>query len=541
MKKLTMITALILAFVLTVCLGACGGKITDNDPSGSAGDAGSISDSSDGTEEQSSQISGQPEDPAAIRDALLTAFRSDGHIIKRSPVKSYLKNDPERDGNVDLTSADTTLAGTYSLKFSDLDKDGREELLAFRLVLNDDPVRTGSGDELSFYDLYITVYDLNENGEIVTDSVKTDANTSDLYYPAGNSRNYAAEKDGTIAVLTFIQSDMIGYGYSLYSYKDGRITKGFERDFNYCAPYDDTKGAPEVFGGIPVPGDGWEMQEGTEFKGDVGSDEIVKAFGDIDAEIKAAGFEPWLFPLQPTGELMSGDVFEDRSDLRFGPEYEYDRLYLYIGDKTNCFETVPSALKVGGTRIVTIEQSELRETHDSSGLRAEYDEQDAIVSFYVGEHTANNYIAITPLRETKNGVVRIVDKDDEDNYREFRWTADDNGKTVYDNINIPDPGAIFGVAPSKFVAVDAIGENLTTFSLYYDVTDPAFGGKTPEQIMDEYTQAAEDAGFRHMVGMPDGEGGIFNSFSGREAEYSVRYFEDDYYGGKVIEVEFTLS
>ena len=339
---------------------------------------------------------------------------------------------------------------------------------------------------------------------------------------------------------------MIGYGYSLYSYKDGKITKGFERYFDYYVPYDDTNGAPEVSGGIPVPGNGWEMQEGTEFKGAVGSDEIVKVFGDIDAEIKAAGFEPWMFPLQPTGELMSGDVFDDQCDLQFGPEFEYEdgdeysSLYLYIRDKTNCFETIPSALKVGGTRIVTIEQRELKETHDSSGLRAEYDEKDAVVSFYKGEHTANNYIAITPLRETENGVVRIVDKDDEDNYWEFRWTADDNGKTAYDNIDIPDPGAIFGVAPSKFVAIDAIGENFTTFRLYYDVTDPAFGGKTPEQIMDEYTKAANEAGFNLMVGMSYDDGGIFNSFSGKAAEYTVRYFEDDYYGGKVIEAEFVL-
>ncbi len=546
MKKITVITALILALILSVTLASCGGNPTDNDPSESAGNDRSLQNDSDGTEEQSSQTSGQAEDPSTVRDALLAAFRNDGHKIKRTPVNSYILHDYEGDGDLDYTSLDKRLAGTYSLKFSDLDKDGREELIAFRLVMSENPfTEYGTGNELTVYELYITVYDLNGNGEIVTDSVNTGANTSELFNPAGLWKVYASEKDGTISVLTSMTYDTISYGYRLWSYKDGKITKGFERNFDYVsAEY--TGGTPEISGGVPVPGSAFEVQEGTEFKGAVGSDEIIKVFADIDAEITAAGFDTWLFPLQPTGELMSGDVFDDRCDLQFGAISDYDyetersSLYLYIGDKTDCFENIPSALQVGGTRIFTIEQSELKGTHDSSGLRADYDTNDAIVYFYSGEMTANNYIAVTPLRETQDGLIRIVDKDDEENFWEIRYTADDTGKTFYDDIDIPDPGVLFGVAPSKFVAVDAMGENSASFRLYYDMTDPAFGGKAPEQIMDEYKQAAADAGFDLMVGMPDGEGGIFNSFSGKAAEYSVRYFEDDYYGGKVIEVEFVL-
>ena len=56
-------------------------------------------------------------------------------------------------------------------------------------------------------------------------------------------------------------------------------------------------------------------------------------------EIAATGLSPLLFPLQDSGDLLSGDVFDEQCDLRFGPVYDREKelVYLYICDRTDTF------------------------------------------------------------------------------------------------------------------------------------------------------------------------------------------------------------
>ena len=529
MKRISLITAVILSMLLSVFLGACG-DVTAGEPA-----SGSAPDKSVNAEASSADRS-VPVSVTPAREELLASMLHSGRELRYTPLRRYAPLSVDgSDEYYDFAGFDRTLEGTYAVRFRDLDDDGEEELLAFELV------PTGSGDESDppVYQLHILVFDRTGNDGVMVSEADTGFTTDALYYLEGSMRCWAVEKDGTVAVLYNYNYDTSEYTYRLYGYKDGGITEELSRRFSCIPPGPGEDGVPEVVGGIPGE-DG--LLEDSRFSGEVGSDDVTAAIKETDEAIAAAGLEPLLFPLQPDGEPKSGDVFEEQCDFRFGigMDEELEREYLFIEDMTRSYENTPIALKTGGTRIFTVAQWELALTHDSAGLHAEYDEDDVSIRFYVSEHTKNHFVAISPLRDTEDGAVRIVDNDDADNAWTVRYTAGAGGRETYEYTSVPDAGALFGAAPSGFSAADRFYDGGTDFYLTYDVSDPAFGGKSAEQILDEYVEAAEENGFDLITDMPNNNGGRTRSLSTGQTEFTVSYY-DEPDTGVTLTVQFTLK
>ena len=537
MKRISLITAVILSMLLSVFLGACG-DVTAGEPA-----SGSAPDKSVNAEASSADRS-VPVSVTTVREELMASMLSRGHELRYSPLKCYVPLSVDgSDEYYDFAGFDRTLEGTYAVRFRDLDDDGDEELLAFDLVLSDEPYSLYDNENgAPVYQLHILVFDRTGNDGVMVSEVDTGISTDALYYLEDSMRCFAAEKDGSVAVLYkcgYDTDDISSYYYRLFSYKDGKITENVSRRFYYFPPEPDEDGSPEATGEI-MGEDG--LLEDSRFSGEVGSDDVAGAITETSDAIAAAGLEPLLFPLQPDGEPKSGDVFEEQCDFRFGigMDEELEREYLFIEDMTRSYENTPIALKTGGTRIFTAAQWELALTHDSAGLHAEYDEDDVSVRFYVSEHTKNHFVAISPLRETEDGAVRIVDNDDADNAWTVRYTAGAGGRETYEYTSVPDAGALFGAAPSGFSAADRFYDGGTDFYLTYDVSDPAFGGKSAGQILDEYVEAAEANGFDLITDMPNNNGGRTRSLSTGQTEFTVSYY-DEPDTGVTLTVQFTLK
>ena len=345
MKKTTLAAlALLLAAALLLSLSACG-RI--NDPKPTVTDA-PRNETTDPGDQPADTPTDQPQNtadtPEQIREKLLAAFRADGYELKGSPVYNYLRVAESGNDYYDYSSVDRNLDGAYSLKFSDTDGDGSEELIVFRLV-NEQPYIRSDGTELIRYYLYITGYDLTESGEVVSDSVATGLGTGALYELEGRARNYAAEKDGTIATLGSFAYEDTSFSYALYEFRGGKITERFSRSLTVTGQMGDEDMTPHVSGGSYNRELSEAPIEGSEINGDVGSPEVEQKVAAMRTEIEAAGLQALMFPLQPSGDIVSGDVFEDQCDLRFGPFYDTERetVCLFIEDTTGSFEKYSAA------------------------------------------------------------------------------------------------------------------------------------------------------------------------------------------------------
>ena len=328
MKKITIVTAVILALILPALLGACRGGAPE-DPT-AAGEQVS-------TSAPETVSAGMPatENLAPAENELLEAFLADGNELRESPVRSYMPfaGEDSEFYFYDYAKFDRTLAGTYAVKFGDIDADGGDELLAFGLALRDEPYRIyGSDTDLPLYLLSVTVYDKTENGDIVSDTLITDFTSGAIFDLEGTIRCFAAEKDGAIALLYTFSYDSSLYRYKLLSYRDGGLKEVFARNLHYSPPEPGEDGIPVVSG---EPDDA-EAAAGDEwFRGDAGSDTVVSAIADIRDAIGAAGFEPLMFPLRSDGEPLSEDELSGQSDFCFGTakDEEKGQLYFFIGDE----------------------------------------------------------------------------------------------------------------------------------------------------------------------------------------------------------------
>ncbi len=212
-------------------------------------------------------------------------------------------------------------------------------------------------------------------------------------------------------------------------------------------------------------------------------------------------------------------------------DHEREQAYLLIEDNTGSFENTPLAMRVGGTRVIAIAPWEFS-SRDEHNVRAEYDEKNVSVRFYVGEHTANTYVAVTPLSRTGDGTVRLFDADNDYYSWTIRYTADDSGETIYGSANVPDFGAWSGVAPSGFTAVDRF-DGGADMILVYPADDPAFCGKAPERIIGEFSAFAEELGFG-----PSEE--IQGTYSDGSTEFNITSYADAATGRTVISVTYGI-
>lgn len=307
---------LILTLLLTASCGKDAGEPTDPAGTGESvsGDASAV-------------------EAGDVEQKLREALEKDGYPVKDSPVYSYL----ERDGegvSYDYTSLDTELGGAYTLKFTDTDGDGQNELLVFRLV-NENPYVLDDDTRLTRYFLFITGYDLTEDGEVASDFLATGLNTGAIFELEGLSRCYAGEKDGTITVLSSFEYVDTDYYYSLSTFKNGVFNKEVEYRFNVSREPGEDDAPAFVSGGKCDRYAPEAFIDGTRFEGSAGSPEVESYIAASLDEIREAGLSDCMFPLQESGETKSGDVFDDRCDIKFGPVYdsETDRLCLYIEGK----------------------------------------------------------------------------------------------------------------------------------------------------------------------------------------------------------------
>ena len=148
-------------------------------------------------------------------------------------------------------------------------------------------------------------------------------------------------------------------------------------------------------------------------------------------------------------------------------------------------------LRVGGTYVLYVKQDEI------AVPRIMYDDSLFRVIESTGELTGAHYIAISALKETEQSPIDVLDEEDHSSWVGIECRADGNGYGKYlQSFNIPDFGAAFGVAPSRFLAEESEDGGLK-YLFGYALDSDRFASRTAEQIIDEYAPLLEQRGFSY--------------------------------------------
>lgn len=324
MKKRFMCLATLLSLLLLV---SCGGKKET-----AAGVTAAAPEKRD-------TASADTDDPRL--ETLLDAMRADGIEVKPSPVIDML-DDPEY-GSPDYRQMDPDHAGAYTVKYTDTDGDGENELVAFYLtdyVFSGDTPDWGKNGGVC-YRLNIAGYDTDGNGGTVSDAVSTDLTTERIILSMHIGDTLCAtEENGKIVLMTKGGLDgLTRVRMTVYSFLDGKLA---ETDaFLFDNSFSGTEGKYYV-----------KLEEGADraktwCDGTSGSEEVKRAVAGLRSRFAELGLPEKLFPLAEDGLcfyiVRLDDSFEDAWDLVIKADSEYDEQngdsgnFLLVRDGTGTF------------------------------------------------------------------------------------------------------------------------------------------------------------------------------------------------------------